>query len=99
MVRIPRSSPRVRSTEGTAPESATTRTRESDVDLRGNLSQSARQRNFAAFAAGDVRVLVTTDIAARGTHVDDVGIVVHIDPPAEQEAYLHRSGRTARGGC
>ncbi len=69
------------------------------VDLHGNLSQSARQRNLAAFAAGDVRVLVATDIAARGIHVDDVGIVVHIDPPAEHKAYLHRSGRTARAGA
>jgi superfamily II DNA/RNA helicase len=69
------------------------------VDLHGNLSQSARQRNLAAFASGDVRVLVATDIAARGIHVDDVGIVVHIDPPAEHKAYLHRSGRTARAGA
>jgi superfamily II DNA/RNA helicase len=43
-------------------------------------------------------VLVATDIAARGVHVDDVELVVHIDPPAEHKAYLHRSGRTARAG-
>jgi superfamily II DNA/RNA helicase len=69
------------------------------VALHGNLSQAARQRNLAAFADGDVRVLVATDIAARGIHVDDVTLVVHIDPPAEHKAYLHRSGRTARAGA
>ena len=46
-----------------------------------------------------VRVLVATDIAARGIHVDDVELVVHVDPPAEHKAYLHRSGRTARAGA
>ncbi|MGB7964107.1 MAG: DEAD/DEAH box helicase [Propionicimonas sp.] len=69
------------------------------VDLHGNLSQSARQRNLAAFAEGQVRVLVATDIAARGIHVDAITLVVHIDPPAEHKAYLHRSGRTARAGA
>jgi superfamily II DNA/RNA helicase len=69
------------------------------VDLHGNLSQAARQRNLAAFSDGDVRVLVATDIAARGIHVDDISLVVHIDPPAEHKAYLHRSGRTARAGA
>ncbi|MEO9017178.1 MAG: C-terminal helicase domain-containing protein, partial [Mycobacterium sp.] len=68
------------------------------VDLHGNLSQPARDRNLAAFAAGTARVLVATDIAARGVHVDDVGLVVHVDPPTEHKAYLHRSGRTARAG-
>ncbi len=68
------------------------------VDLHGNLSQPARDRNLAAFSAGDVRVLVATDIAARGVHVDGIELVVHIDPPAEHKAYLHRSGRTARAG-
>ncbi|OBK82556.1 DEAD/DEAH box helicase [Mycolicibacter heraklionensis] len=68
------------------------------VDLHGNLSQPARERNLAAFADGDVRVLVATDIAARGVHVDEVELVVHVDPPAEHKAYLHRSGRTARAG-
>ncbi|WP_046315454.1 DEAD/DEAH box helicase [Mycobacterium sp. UM_Kg1] len=68
------------------------------VDLHGNLSQPARQRNLAAFADGEVRVLVATDIAARGVHVDEVELVVHVDPPAEHKAYLHRSGRTARAG-
>ncbi|TKV62199.1 DEAD/DEAH box helicase [Nakamurella flava] len=69
------------------------------VDLHGNLSQNARTRNLAAFADGSARVLVATDIAARGIHVDDVELVVHIDPPAEHKAYLHRSGRTARAGA
>ena len=68
------------------------------VDLHGNLSQPARDRNLAAFSNGDARVLVATDIAARGVHVDGIELVVHIDPPAEHKAYLHRSGRTARAG-
>ena len=68
------------------------------VDLHGNLSQPARDRNLAAFAAGRARVLVATDVAARGMHVDEVELVVHVDPPNEHKAYLHRSGRTARAG-
>jgi superfamily II DNA/RNA helicase len=68
------------------------------VDLHGNLSQPARDRNLAAFSAGEAQVLVATDIAARGVHVDGIELVVHIDPPAEHKAYLHRSGRTARAG-
>lgn len=68
------------------------------VDLHGNLSQPARDRNLAAFAAGTARVMVATDIAARGIHVDELELVVHVDPPAEHKAYLHRSGRTARAG-
>lgn len=69
------------------------------VELHGNLSQAARSRNLEEFSSGRVRVLVATDIAARGIHVDDVGLVVHVDPPAEHKAYLHRSGRTARAGA
>ncbi|MES2093695.1 MAG: DEAD/DEAH box helicase [Actinomycetota bacterium] len=68
------------------------------VDLHGNLSQVQRDRNLASFAAGDTRVLVATDVAARGVHVDDIELVIHVDPPAEHKAYLHRSGRTARAG-
>ncbi|WP_062076397.1 DEAD/DEAH box helicase [Demequina globuliformis] len=68
------------------------------VDLHGNLSQNARDRNLAAFASGDVKVLVATDVAARGVHVDGIELVIHVDPPAEHKAYLHRSGRTARAG-
>lgn len=69
------------------------------VDLHGNLSQPARDRNLAAFSEGTVRVLVATDVAARGVHVDGVDLVIHVDPPAEHKAYLHRSGRTARAGA
>lgn len=68
------------------------------VELQGNLSQNARDRNLAEFVSGDARVLVATDVAARGVHVDGVELVVHIDPPVEHKAYLHRSGRTARAG-
>ncbi len=68
------------------------------VDLHGNLSQNARQRNMASFHAGEASTLVATDIAARGIHVDDVALVIHADPPVEHKAYLHRSGRTARAG-
>jgi len=69
------------------------------VDLHGNLSQPQRDRNLAAFGSGDVRVMVATDVAARGVHVDDIELVVHVDPPMEHKAYLHRSGRTARAGA
>lgn len=68
------------------------------VELHGNLSQGARTRNLDAFESGTATTLVCTDIAARGIHVDEVGLVVHADPPAEHKAYLHRSGRTARAG-
>lgn len=68
------------------------------VDLQGNLAQNARERNLEAFTAGIVRVLVATDVAARGIHVDDIELVVHVDPPTEHKSYLHRSGRTARAG-
>jgi len=68
------------------------------VDLHGNLSQPQRDRNLEAFASGKVKVLVATDVAARGVHVDDVELVIHVDPPMEHKAYLHRSGRTARAG-
>ena len=69
------------------------------VELHGDLGQGARQRNLAAFAEGRVRVLVATDVAARGIHVDDIALVVHADPPAEAKSFLHRSGRTARAGA
>jgi superfamily II DNA/RNA helicase len=69
------------------------------VELHGNLSQGARTRNLDAFHGGTASTLVATDIAARGIHVDDVGLVVHADPPVEHKAYLHRSGRTARAGA
>jgi superfamily II DNA/RNA helicase len=69
------------------------------AELHGNLGQGTRERNLAAFASGAARVLVATDIAARGLHVDGIGLVIHADPPAEHKAYLHRSGRTARAGA
>jgi superfamily II DNA/RNA helicase len=69
------------------------------TELHGNLTQGARTRNLAAFANGEVRALVATDIAARGIHVDGIELVVHADPPTEHKAYTHRSGRTARGGA
>lgn len=68
------------------------------IELHGNLSQGARERGLKAFSDGGVKVMVATDIAARGIHVDEVELVVHVDPPAEHKAYLHRSGRTARAG-
>ncbi|HZR52301.1 MAG TPA: DEAD/DEAH box helicase [Streptosporangiaceae bacterium] len=69
------------------------------VELHGDLPQNARTRNLAAFSTGAVRVMVATDIAARGIHVDDIGLVIHADSPAEHKAYLHRAGRTARAGA
>jgi superfamily II DNA/RNA helicase len=68
------------------------------AELHGNLRQGARARNLDAFASGLARVMVATDIAARGIHVDGIELVVHADPPTEHKAYVHRSGRTARAG-
>jgi superfamily II DNA/RNA helicase len=69
------------------------------VELHGDLAQNARERNLASFASGAARVMVATDIVARGIHVDGIDLVIHADPPAEHKAYLHRSGRTARAGA
>nr|WP_224391955.1 DEAD/DEAH box helicase [Pseudonocardia sp. ICBG1293] len=66
--------------------------------LHGGRSQSQRNRALDDFRSGAVPVLVATDVAARGIHIDDVGLVVHVDPPADPKAYLHRAGRTARAG-
>ena len=66
--------------------------------LHGDKGQGARTRALEGFASGETPVLVATDIAARGIDVDDVSLVVHVDPPAEHKAYLHRAGRTARAG-
>lgn len=66
--------------------------------LHGDKGQGARTRALEGFADGSTPVLVATDIAARGIDVDDVSLVVHVDPPAEHKAYLHRAGRTARAG-
>ncbi|HET8617266.1 MAG TPA: DEAD/DEAH box helicase, partial [Actinomycetales bacterium] len=66
--------------------------------LHGGLPQGARNRTLSAFRDGHVPVLVATDVAARGIHVDDVGLVLQVDPPADHKDYLHRAGRTARAG-
>ena len=66
--------------------------------IHGDLRQGARERALAEFTSGKVKVLVATDVAARGIHVDGVDVVVHFDPPEDEKAYLHRSGRTARAG-
>jgi superfamily II DNA/RNA helicase len=67
--------------------------------IHGDRNQNQRQRALDAFAAGDPRVLVATDVAARGIHVDDIDLVVQYDPPNDAKDYLHRSGRTARAGA
>ncbi|TDC56594.1 DEAD/DEAH box helicase [Jiangella ureilytica] len=69
------------------------------VDLHGDLSQRVRERNLDRFRSGRAKVVVATDVAARGIHVDGVGMVVHFDPAGEPKSYLHRSGRTARAGA
>ncbi len=66
--------------------------------LHGGKTQRVRTRTLAEFREGRVDVLVATDVAARGIHVDDVSLVVHIDPPKDSKDYLHRAGRTARAG-
>ena len=74
------------------------RTGVSAAAIHGNRSQKQRERALADFTAGRVATLVATDVAARGIHVDDVGVVVHFDPPATDKDYVHRSGRTGRAG-
>ncbi len=69
------------------------------VVLHGGLTQNQRIRTLAAFADGTAPVLVATDVAARGIHVDDITLVVHADPAADAKDYLHRSGRTGRAGA
>ncbi|MEM0990060.1 MAG: DEAD/DEAH box helicase [Pseudomonadota bacterium] len=66
--------------------------------LHGNKSQGARQRALKAFRNGEMRVLVATDIAARGIDIDDISHVVNFELPNEAESYVHRIGRTARAG-
>jgi superfamily II DNA/RNA helicase len=66
--------------------------------IHGDLRQGAREKALADFAAGKLSVLVATDVAARGIHVDDIDVVVHYDPADDHKTYLHRSGRTARAG-
>ncbi|HEX7187358.1 MAG TPA: DEAD/DEAH box helicase [Actinomycetes bacterium] len=67
--------------------------------IHGNRTQGQRQRALDAFSRGQSRVLVATDVAARGIHIADVDLVVHADPPNDHKDYLHRSGRTARAGA
>jgi len=67
--------------------------------IHGSRSQSQRNRALQSFADGNVEALVATDVAARGIHVDGVACVLHFDPPSDEKAYLHRSGRTARAGA
>ncbi len=66
--------------------------------IHGDLRQRHREKALSDFSEGKLPVLVATDVAARGIHVDDVDVVIHYDPPAEHKTYLHRSGRTARAG-
>ncbi|MEI7747026.1 MAG: DEAD/DEAH box helicase, partial [Actinomycetota bacterium] len=66
--------------------------------IHGDLRQSNRERALADFASDKLPVLVATDVAARGLHIEGVDAVIHFDPPEDHKAYLHRSGRTARAG-
>jgi superfamily II DNA/RNA helicase len=66
--------------------------------IHGDLPQNMRQRALRQFTEGNLHVLVATDVAARGIHVDDIDTVLHYDPPEDHKTYLHRSGRTARAG-
>ena len=66
--------------------------------LHGDLNQSQRTRNLARFSEGFTRVLIATDVAARGIHVDDVKLVIQVDLPEDYKTYLHRAGRTGRAG-
>ncbi|MGO4689605.1 DEAD/DEAH box helicase [Glaciibacter sp. 2TAF33] len=68
------------------------------TSLHGDLNQSRRTRNLALLTSGRVNVLVATDVAARGIHVDDIDLVIQADAPDEYKTYLHRSGRTGRAG-
>ncbi|MGK5630545.1 DEAD/DEAH box helicase, partial [Streptomyces sp. URMC 123] len=66
--------------------------------LHGGKSQPRRTRTLDQFKDGDITVLVATNVAARGIHVDDLDLVVNVDPPVDHKDYLHRGGRTARAG-
>jgi superfamily II DNA/RNA helicase len=66
--------------------------------IHGDLRQTAREKALKDFSDGKLPVLVATDVAARGIHVDAIDIVIHYDPPEDSKGYLHRSGRTARAG-
>jgi superfamily II DNA/RNA helicase len=66
--------------------------------IHGDLQQRQRERALTRFSDGTVPVLVATNVAARGLHIDDVDVVIHYDPPDDPKTYVHRSGRTARAG-
>jgi superfamily II DNA/RNA helicase len=66
--------------------------------IHGDLPQPKRERTLAEFASGKSPVLVATNVAARGLHIEGVDIVLHYDPPEDSRTYVHRSGRTARAG-
>ncbi len=66
--------------------------------IHGDLPQKLRERALADFTCGKLPVLVATDVAARGIHVEAIDVVIHYDPPEDSKTYLHRSGRTARAG-
>lgn len=66
--------------------------------IHGDLRQSSREKALRQFTNGELDVLVATDVAARGIHVDDVDVVIHYEPATDHKTYLHRSGRTARAG-
>jgi superfamily II DNA/RNA helicase len=66
--------------------------------IHGDLPQRLREKTLGEFTDGKLAVLVATDVAARGLHIDDVDVVIHYDPPSDHKNYLHRSGRTARAG-
>jgi len=66
--------------------------------IHGDLRQAMREKSLAKFIDGSMPVLVATDVAARGIHVDEIDVVIHYDPPEDHKTYLHRSGRTARAG-
>ena len=68
------------------------------VSLHGDLNQARRQRNLDKLTSGRVNVLVATDVAARGIHVDDIETVIQVDAPDDFKSYVHRSGRTGRAG-
>ena len=66
--------------------------------IHGDLRQGMREKSLQSFAEGKLPILVATDVAARGIHIDDIDVVLHFDPPEDGKGYLHRSGRTARAG-
>ncbi len=66
--------------------------------IHGDLRQQQRERTLERFAAGELPMLVATNVAARGLHIDDIDVVLHYDPPQDYKSFVHRSGRTARAG-